>query len=1681
VNGVCSDFNEVTVTFLQPPTTAVAGSDVFVCADQTNLAGNSPVVGTGTWTFVSNPDGLGIIANPSDPLSLIDGTQGQTYTLRWTISNGVCPASIDDVSIEFRRVPDVLASPSARTICSGDNSNLTLSNPNAVAGTVFNWTVVQSGVTGASAGTGTVVSQVLTTTAALQGTATYTITPVANSCSGAPITVIVTVDPLPNAAASPQTICSGDISSVGITNPNSVPGTTYTWVVFSNPGGVLGAAAGSGATLSQLLTNPSNTDQIVTYRITPKSGAGCDGPTTDVQVTVRPQPTVQTSPNTSIICSGATTSVSITNPNNVVGTSFSWTVSQTGVAGASAGGGSTIAQTLSTTAAVPGTATYSITPLASGCSGPPTVVTVTVNPLPSVTSANVTICSESLAVFNLNPGPQNVAGTTFAWTVTTSGVVSGQSSGNGSLISQQLTTNSLGAIVTYHVTPTANSCNGPVSLFTATVNPKATVNAGADFAVCEPATVPINGALGGSSSSANWSVITGSGSLAATGINDVYTVNALDVGGSVTLRLTSNDPDGAGPCPIATDDLVIAINRSAQVTAPADYTLCEPASFVLNSSLTGSATTGAWSLIAGSGTLSFSSTSGTGPYAVSSTYFPALSDVSNSLQFRITTNDPDGAGPCTPVSDDVIVTINESAKVNAGSDFSVCEDENLLLNGSLSGSASASTWTGGSGAARFNDINDPTTQYNLTTTEFNALNQSFVFRLTTNDPDGAGPCTAVFDEVNVVVHDTTQVVFFGLNSVYAENQPPVTLLPNPIGGIFTGPGITAGTSIFTPAFANIGTTNTIIYTYINPITTCSSIYQQSTIVNPVTSIDFDLDDGSDSDKGQSSSLVVCAEIGDVRLAGFPDVNSPNARPVTEFRSVTPGLIAFDGTNYFVKTDGLPAGSYFITYQFTNQFFAATFLTKQLIVYSAPVAVITVDNACIEDVIQFESTASSIPNNLSGAVIDEYFWDFDDQQNQSAAPNPTYTYDAEGLYNVMLKVTTDQGCFDNEQQVLRVGRPPSVNFTWQKVCNGDLTEFTNFTDPGISPIASVRWDFGDGSSIVTGPPGNTVVSGDGLTTGNYLTPVHKFVNPGAYSITQTVTSVDGCQSDSTKNAFILASSTATQIQSNGYRETFEAGQGTWFPTNKDFENVTATSWKFGVPNGTSIADPSTTAWYMTSYLNQDNSTVIGPCLDLTQLIRPMISLDFWVDTDTKLDGAVVQFSTDEGITWQTVGTNNGEGIDWYNNAAITGNPGGQSFGQYGWGGQSGKWVNARFNLDQIPTTERDKVVFRIAFGSNNPSTDRTFNGFAFDNIYIGDKNKLVLIEHFTNNASLTSRNTNDEIDLAYNAEIAAKGSADFFKLQYHIANPGQDEFNLNNPADPSVRSFYYSVDQPPYTIMNGFLGNYTVGSNKPFQIGFNGLYSRILPTVIDREALRAPKFNISLTLDAQSPLPAEDKIEYDITVTYADSIATTFSDPVNVHIALFESVVVASQNPLQGATFKNVFRKFLTGGGGITINQISPPWTWNGVNSSSATRSGFSDLDIQFQNTNNLFVVAFVQNKNTREIYQAVIQKVLNPKVGLQLVPVDNSITKAELESIEIYPNPASNKVNLFAEGLLSQQYGWKIITQQGVEVLSGMLDREFTDPKQIDLSSLADGIYYVVLGLPEKPLVHRKLAVINQR
>jgi len=87
--------------------------------------------------------------------------------------------------------PVATATPGSQTLNSGSATSIALTS--SVTGTTFSWTVVQTGVAGASAGSGTSIAQTLTTTGAASGTATYTITPTANGVTGTPVVVVVNV------------------------------------------------------------------------------------------------------------------------------------------------------------------------------------------------------------------------------------------------------------------------------------------------------------------------------------------------------------------------------------------------------------------------------------------------------------------------------------------------------------------------------------------------------------------------------------------------------------------------------------------------------------------------------------------------------------------------------------------------------------------------------------------------------------------------------------------------------------------------------------------------------------------------------------------------------------------------------------------------------------------------------------------------------------------------------------------------------------------------------------------------------------------------------------------------------------------------------------------------------------------------------------------------------------------------------------------------------------------------------------------------------------------------------------------------------------------------------------------------------------------------------------------------
>jgi len=135
-NGTCpTSVSTVTITRDASPTTANAGSTQTVCATTATLAGNTPAVGTGSWTLVSGSLG---ITTPTSPTSGLTGVNTGTHVLQWSITNGVCPASTSTVAVIRDNFPTVASAGASQTICA---STYTMSGNTPAIGT-GSWTVV---------------------------------------------------------------------------------------------------------------------------------------------------------------------------------------------------------------------------------------------------------------------------------------------------------------------------------------------------------------------------------------------------------------------------------------------------------------------------------------------------------------------------------------------------------------------------------------------------------------------------------------------------------------------------------------------------------------------------------------------------------------------------------------------------------------------------------------------------------------------------------------------------------------------------------------------------------------------------------------------------------------------------------------------------------------------------------------------------------------------------------------------------------------------------------------------------------------------------------------------------------------------------------------------------------------------------------------------------------------------------------------------------------------------------------------------------------------------------------------------------------------------------------------------------------------------------------------------------
>ncbi len=107
-----------TVSFSQiPANQADAGPDFFTCEDEPAIMNATPpTTGTGYWELVSGDPNI-VISNPNDPNTTITGLiPGQSYTFRWSLSNGACENySSDEVTVTADIMEEANAGPSIDT------------------------------------------------------------------------------------------------------------------------------------------------------------------------------------------------------------------------------------------------------------------------------------------------------------------------------------------------------------------------------------------------------------------------------------------------------------------------------------------------------------------------------------------------------------------------------------------------------------------------------------------------------------------------------------------------------------------------------------------------------------------------------------------------------------------------------------------------------------------------------------------------------------------------------------------------------------------------------------------------------------------------------------------------------------------------------------------------------------------------------------------------------------------------------------------------------------------------------------------------------------------------------------------------------------------------------------------------------------------------------------------------------------------------------------------------------------------------------------------------------------------------------------------------------------------------------------------------------------------------------
>lgn len=963
-----------------------------------------------------------------------------TYTVSLTASNSCGSTSeTHDVCIEEPPLPDFSLNPDNGCIpLQVQTTNLSLA-PN-ICDTVNTWSVIFNG-SPCQPGSGSF--------SFINGTHANSLNPefeftnpgeyivrltVSNSCGSFTHDDTVQAYTIPEITLNPvANICEGDqITPVASFLDCDNPITAYSW---SFPGGspATDATANPGAITF-------NTAGNVTISVDATNSCGTASANTSFVVNAAPAPPIVSS--NSPICEGDTIFLE---SNTIASATYSWTGPN--------GFSSTLEDPFIINTTVADAGLYSLSVSANGCGSANADVNVTIDPTPVVSVApNPTTICEGDTVLLTASGATN-----YSW----SPAIDLSSSAGASVDAFPTTTS------TITVTGTTGGCSDSVDVII-NVNALPVVDAGPDITLCNQ---PIGEQLNGTPAGGSWAGpnVNATGLYTPNGVtvdeiiytytdgnlcsqsdtvlitvvnptpvtvgNDtavcinsgIFNLTATPAGGTWSGTNIAANGDfnpissgsftvtysfGSGSC-LTSDDVDITVNDLPVVDAGTDQSICIDNGIL---SLNGTPAGGTWSGTA---------------VDPSGNFDP---DASGSGSFTLTYSYTDPVTQCDN-SDDVIITVNDLPVVDAGPDFTAC-NQAIPIN-ITSGSPAGGTWSGpnitnpggeftpsGTGVFTvyytYTDGNSCTNIDSLDITVINPTNadagadtaiciDAGLINLNATpsggswagtgvngsqfDPSisntgtftltytvGSGSCLTS-DDMDITVNDLP-FINPGNNFDICIDAAPLNLNPSPGGGSWSGNGITNSNGEFTASVAGLGQ-HILSYTYTDPATGCSNTAAITATVNalPVVSA------GNDT--------TICNQPIAVQFNGTPAGGSWTGNNITPAGQFTP-----NGTGMFT-----------VTYTYTLGSGCSASDDLNITVVNPVQADAGIDlEACLGDPV-FNIAGSPNGGSWSGSVLVQTNGDFDPSQS--------------GIFTLTYSI--GQGnCLTNDQMDVEVHDLPVVN-------------------------------------------------------------------------------------------------------------------------------------------------------------------------------------------------------------------------------------------------------------------------------------------------------------------------------------------------------------------------------------------------------------------------------------------------------------------------------------------------------------------------------------------------------------------------------------------------------------------------------------------------------------------------------